>query len=114
MEKLKTYICVICTCLSFLYAIFVTVRMIVKKKKAGATPDIVEVIDSVMSNMQKAEELYNNFTAYGTKFSANKLEDVLTKVQNFCLTRGITYDEDTVRNIVEKLIKFSKTVNAKK
>lgn len=114
MEKLKTYVYVICTCLSFLYAAFVTVRMIVKRKRAGTVPDVVEIIDSVMSNMEKAEDLYNNFTAYGTKFSENKLEDVLTKVQNFCLTRGINYDEETVRTCVERLIKFSKKVNSKK
>ena len=67
-----------------------------------------DVLNVIMQQMIKAEELYNNFQNFGKKFSENKLEEVLMKVENYCLNAGIKYDEAVVKEYIDKLIDFSK------
>lgn len=115
MDKVKNYVYLVALVLSLLYSLYTIIYGLVKKRKEkGKMLELGEVVECIMAQMIKAEEIYNNFQNFGQKFSENKLEDVLTKVQNYCLTAGVKYDENAVRNIVEKFIDFSKKINSSK
>lgn len=99
--------------LSLAWSLFCAIKTIVKKLRKGEEVCVDDLTGVVMDNMIRVEELYNNFQNFGTNFSNNKLEDVLTKVQNFCLCNDISYDQEFVTDMIEKFINFSKKVNSK-
>ena len=112
MKMSATQIIQLCAlALSLLYVIWTTIRICTLKKKETGEVMPNDVLNVIMQQMIKAEELYNNFQNFGKKFSENKLEEVLMKVQNYCLNAGIKYDETVVKEYIDKLIDFSKKVN---
>ena len=112
MKMSATQIIQLCVlALSLLYVIWTTVRICILKKKETGEVMPNDVLNVIMQQMIKAEELYNNSQNFGKKFSENKLEEVLMKVQNYCLNAGIKYDETVVKEYIDKLIDFSKKVN---
>ena len=112
MKMSATQIIQLCAlALSLLYVIWTTVRICILKKKETGEVMPNDVLNVIMQQMIKAEEIYNNFQNFCKKFSENKLEEVLMKVQNYCLNAGIKYDETVVKEYIDKLIDFSKKVN---
>ena len=79
-----------------------------KNKKVGkAAMNLLAVINATRQFVSEAESLVN--------FSgANKKEWVMTKVNQFCISKGIVYDEAKVDEILEDYITFSIVVNTGK
>lgn len=75
-------------------------------KTAKNATNLLSVISAVQTFISQAESIVG-FTG------ANKKEWVMTKVNQFCISKGITYDDEEVDKLVEKFIDFSKQVNAK-
>ena len=74
------------------------------KKVAKAATNLLAVIGATRQFVTEAESLLN--------FSGeNKKEWVMTKVNQFCISKGIVYDEKKVDEILEDYITFSKEVN---
>lgn len=90
----------------------ILVISITRKNKTAAQSDI-DIIFEIINNMQTSEKALSPLKAIIGNVGDMKKDDVLTKLQNFCLTRGIKFDSEKISYIVEKLIEFSKTVNAK-
>lgn len=76
-------------------------------KTAKTASNLLKVIEAVQTYVTQAESLIN-FTG------ANKKEWVMTKVNQFCISKGISYEQEQVDGIIESLIDFSKNVNARK
>lgn len=114
MDKLKSILYLIALGLSLAGCLFSIIRAVIKKMRKDEGICVSDITGVIMDNMIRVEELYDNFQNFGSNFSNNKLEDVLTKVQNFCLSNGLNFDKGSITQIVENLINFSKKVNAKK
>ena len=74
-------------------------------KIAKKASSLLVIIQSAQEYMEKAEKLLG-FTG------AEKKEWVVTKIVQYCISKNINYDEETIDEVVEELISFSKQVNA--
>ena len=97
--------------LFFVLLIIVTVLKHRQKVKAGKAEDglagyLGAILEVVMPCMQAVE---------GENVSgAFKKEFVLSRIQSFCLSNGLQYNETAANHLIESLIDFSKVVNAEK
>lgn len=80
---------------------------------------LVGIEDNIMSYIEAAEGTYASFkelakgAGMSGKFGSTKLNDVLGKIKTDCLTSGIAYDQSYWEGKVNRLIAFSKRVNAR-
>lgn len=75
------------------------------KSTLQLTSNLKGLTDFIMQQMSLVEN---------TDFdSSSKLEYVLTKAHQFCIDNALNYDEQSVKSAIERLINFSKCVNAK-
>lgn len=76
-------------------------------KIAKKATSLLTIIESAQQFIEQAEKM-TGFTG------ENKKEWVVTKICQFCISKNINYDEETIDNVVEELISFSKQVNSDK
>lgn len=73
------------------------------------------LFETILTAMEDCEKILTPLkNALGSSVSSMKLDNVLQKVQNYCLTNNKPFDKDKVEKIINDLIDFSKTVNYKK
>ena len=73
------------------------------------------LFNAVISAMEDSEKILTPLkNALGTSVSSMKLDNVLQKVQNYCLSNNKPFDKEKVEKIITDLINFSKIVNYKK
>lgn len=70
-----------------------------------ATSHVLKVKAVILEFMQQAEE-FINYTG------SDKKSWVITKVKEYCIQNSISYDDELIETTIEKLIDFSKKVNA--
>ena len=92
-----------------------------KKNKTTKTqdscekPTIMTILQRIPNYIIAAEELYNNLVNPAIKKTGTqKLQYVLDKVKVDCLTNGIEYNEDYIKEETEKLVELTKQVNSDK
>ena len=107
MENFELIVSLVGTALSLFIAcvLFVVklVRGYIAKKKLKNSYVLLDAVAPLM----EIAETFTNFS--GTE----KKEYVLTKVNQFAIENGITFDEQAVTAKIEELIDLSKNVNGK-
>jgi hypothetical protein len=74
--------------------------------------NLLQEIINAMETCEKTLSPLKN--ALGTSISSMKLDNVIQKVQNYCLSNGRAFDKEKVEKLINDLIGFSKIVNYKK
>lgn len=100
-------------------ALIVTIIKKGKRKKCvelttTEKPFLQEFRDTFMSlidNVSSAEELFNSIST--GKTGTLKLKDVLNNIKVDCLTKGEEYNEEYWKEIIQRLINCTKTVNSR-
>lgn len=87
--------------ISFIVVLLKLFKNVKLKNKAQS---LIEVEKSVKDNICRIED-FTNFTGI------DKKEWVKTKVNQFCINKGMEYDEKIVDELIEMFISFSKLVN---
>lgn len=73
------------------------------------------LFETIISAMEDSEKMLTPIkNALGTSVSSMKLDNVLQKVQNYCLCNNKPFDREKIEKIITDLINFSKIVNYKK
>lgn len=89
------------------------------EKTQSELEKLVNIEDNIMSYIEAAEGTYASFkelakgAGMSGKFGSTKLNDVLGKIKTDCLTSGVAYDQSYWEAKVNRLITFSKKVNAR-
>lgn len=92
----------------------VVLSIIYGKNVKFKAANCIDIIFQVIDEMEKTEEALTPLKdVAGRKVGAMKKEDVITKIQNYCLANDIEFNYDVVSETLEKLIDFSKKVNHK-
>lgn len=106
-ETLKLILTAVGLGLALISSILVAIAKNSKSVKvAKKATNLLSVITAVQTFVSQAESIVG-FTG------VNKKEWVMTKVNQYCISKGIAYDNDEVDKLVEQFIDFSKQVNAK-
>lgn len=70
--------------------------------------------DKVMEYIMIAEKTFGGYKGLIDNYGDIKINDVLTKIKQDCISAGRTFDEQMWRYFIERLIEFTKNVNAPK
>lgn len=106
-ETLKLILTAAGLVLALITTIVTAVAKNTKSAKAAKVANMLLSITSAATQFVAQAELITGFTG------ANKKEWVMTKLNQYCIENQINWDEKIADEAVEKLITFSKDVNAK-
>lgn len=108
-----------------IYAIVVTSFNVIRKKKtkkAQTDTGVVEpvedksffeqVFEKVLDTVDLVEDKYKKLGV--SSAGSFKLDDALTKIRSYCNDKGITFDEEQVTNLINKIVKVGNDVGGKK
>lgn len=70
--------------------------------------------NKVMEYIMIAEKTFGGYKGLIDNYGDIKINDVLTKIKQDCISAGRTFDEEMWRYFIERLIEFTKNVNAPK
>lgn len=70
--------------------------------------------NKVMEYIMIAEKTFSGYKGLIDNYGDIKINDVLTKIKQDCISAGRTFDEEMWRYFIERLIEFTKNVNALK
>lgn len=110
----------ILTILSIIFSLVFGIVSFIKarKKTKNVSEEFVfqeNLYNEVINAMETCEKTLSPLkNALGVSVSSMKLENVLQKVQNYCLSNGKEFNEEKVKKLINDLIGFSKIVNYKK
>lgn len=99
------------TGLGLVIASLVAVYQAIKK---GKVKKFDVLYDKMIDEMENAEKMYQPIKEKGIDVSVMKKQSVLNALQIFANANKIEFDSDTWNEELEKMIAFSKTINAEK
>lgn len=70
--------------------------------------------NKVMEYIMIAEKTFSGYKGLIDNYGDIKINDVLTKIKQDCISAGRTFDEEMWRYFIQRLIEFTKNVNAPK
>lgn len=70
--------------------------------------------NKVMEYIMVAEKTFGGYKGLIDNYGDIKINDVLTKIKQDCISAGRTFDEEMWRYFIQRLIEFTKNVNAPK
>lgn len=70
--------------------------------------------NKVMEYIMIAEKTFSGYKGLIDNYGDIKINDVLTKIKQDCISAGRTFDEGMWRYFIQRLIEFTKNVNAPK
>lgn len=70
--------------------------------------------NKVMEYIMIAEKTFKGYKGLIDNYGDIKINDVLTKIKQDCISAGRTFDEEMWRYFIQRLIEFTKNVNAPK
>lgn len=125
--EIKTILTIVSTIASFLFVTLIpSIIALVKKwkeaKNAKTEAEKEAVYNDLLCQMNKlianAEEAYKQLDSVvkktgGQGSGAAKKDNVITKLQNYCLQKGIEFDEAYWSQKIDDTVAMTKKVNAK-
>ncbi len=108
MENIKEIITIASACLGLVATVTGFLIPLVKNVKAKNKLSSINKLTTVLQTLIIDAEQFANYTG------EEKKEYVLTKANRYALNNNIAFDEQTVSDKVEELVKLSKSVNVSK
>lgn len=84
------------------------------EKGLGDCIDADKLVSVIFEAMVSVEQKYKSLENTGVDCSGMKRDDVINIAKTTALTNGWNFNEQGVRELIERFVKFSKQVNAKK
>lgn len=100
---------IVATCISYVLGRKKSVKSNSKNSTTN-TQTLSQIIEKIPQYMISAEQFFEPLINKGGKL---KLSQVLSSLKVDCLENGVKYDENMFKNIINRFIDFSKTVNTK-
>ena len=108
MENLEVILSLIGTSFSLLVACIIFLIKLIKCVRSKKGKQNLDLLLEAVAPIVEVAEGYANFSG------EEKKEYVLTKVNQFAIENGITFDTNLISDKIENLITLSKKVNSKK
>ena len=108
MENLEVILSLIGTSLSLFVACIVFLIKLIKCVRSKKCKQNLDLLLEAVAPIVEVAEGYENFSG------EEKKEYVMTKVNQFAIENGITFDTKLISNKIEELIVLSKKVNSRK
>lgn len=107
MDKLEQIIAIISACLGLIGTITGLLISLVKNVKAKNRLTTINKLTVALQAFVEDAETFVNYSG------AEKKEYVMTKANRFAIDNNIPYDETAVSDIIENIVKISKSVNVR-
>lgn len=107
MDKLEQIIAIISACLGLIGTITGLLISLVKNVKAKNRLTTINKLTVALQAFVEDAETFVNYSG------AEKKEYVMTKANRFAIDNNIPYDENAVSDIIENIVKISKSVNVR-
>lgn len=91
--------------------ISVIVALVQKHKKSKVTK-CDTIYERMIEDMETAELMYKSIAEKGIDTDTMKKQYVMTDLQLYAYSKGVSFDKELWSAEIERMIKFSKTVNA--
>ncbi len=107
MDKLEQIIAIISACLGLIGTITGLLISLVKNVKVKNKLKSINTLTVALQAFVEDAETFVNYSG------AEKKEYVMTKANRFAIDNNIPYDENAVSDIIENIVKISKSVNVR-